>query len=229
MTINDEILSSLQRVFESGEFVRLVNEFKGLPVVHPASLIEVSAEGLLVGVHPQQAVALHLEGFTFIQSDTLPFVLRASVASVDMLACRARLENLLYGSDTIGGRSQVRVQPDLPVMVTVAGRSRILRGDLADVSLVGVGMYALSAYMYNPVTLKRDTDVQVTVALAPGEELTLPGKILYAAREGDTYRLGVRTEPDKDTRVQLARFIEVRRLEIEAELNALYNKFARIA
>lgn len=222
MALNEEILSALEKVAQSGEFVRLINEFKGLPIVHPASLLEVTPDGLQVIVHPQQAVCLQLEKFTFIQSEMLPFILRASVVSVDMANCIVNLSNILYGSDTVGGRTQIRVQPALPVMVTVAGRSRILRGELADLSLVGVGMYALSAYMYNPVTLKRGTDVQVQVTLSEDESLTLPGMILYATPEGDTYRLGVRTQPDDAARTRLAEFIGARRLEIEDELSALY-------
>jgi len=228
MIVNEEILSALQRIIESGEVVRLINEYKGLPIVHPASLLEVSPRGLLVGVHPQQAVCLRFEKFTFIQSETLSYVLRAAVASVDMVACTARLDNVLYGSDTVGGRSGVRVQPSLPVRVTVAGRSRILRGELADVSLVGVGMYALSAYMYNPVTIKRGTEVEVRVALTEEDDLTLPGVILYATREGDTFRLGVRTQPDNLTRNRLARFIDARRVEVEAERLALYNELSHV-
>jgi len=224
MIVNNEILSALQKVAVNKDPVKLVNEYKGLPIIHPVKLLEITSEGVLVEAHPQQAVCLSLEEFTFIQSEKLPFVLRASVDSVNIHTCTARLTNILYGPDTIGGRSQIRVQPAFPVNVTISGRSRVLHGELADVSLVGVGVYALSAYMYNPVTLKRGTTVQVRVVLLGEEEVIIPGVILYATREGDTYRLGVSTEPDEATRSKLSAFISIRGGEIEAELGEIYNQ-----
>lgn len=226
MNVNDEILAALQKVANSHEPVRLINEYKGLPIVHPVTFLEVTSNSLLVKVHPQQAVCLHLEKFTFIRSEKLPFIVRANAESVDIPSCTARLKDILYGSDTIGGRMQIRVQPASTVSVSVSVRSRVLRGELADVSLVGVGMYALSAYMYNPVTLKRGTEVQVRAALTADGEITIPGVILYAKREGDTYRLGVRTEPDESTRAKLAAFIDHRSIELENELLALYTDYS---
>jgi hypothetical protein len=227
MSLTGEILSKLKSVFDSGVPVRLINEFKGLPIVHHAGLLEVTPTGVVVSVHPQQAVCLHLEKFTFIQSGKLPFILRAEVESVDLVTCVARLHNILYGSDTVGGRMQVRVQPALPAKVTVEGRNRLLHGELADISLVGVGMYAISAFMYNPVTLKRGTDVTVRISLESEGEIELPGTILYVTREGDTFRLGVRTQPDDQTRNRLGGFINLRRVELETELDVLYSELSR--
>ncbi len=219
--MNNEIYLALQNILETGWGLRLVNDYKGLPVVYASTLLDLKPECAIFSVHKHQAVCLSLERFTFLQSEVLPFVIRAEVVSVSIKDGIAVLHNFLFAQDSIGARTEIRVQPEQSVEVTIATKMRRIKGLLADLSIIGVGVYALSAYIYNPVSFNQGATVTIGVVEEPGP-LEMSGTIQYVKRDGDTYRLGVNTHPERSAREKIAGFIAERQERLLNELEVLY-------
>jgi hypothetical protein len=126
----------------------------------------------------------------------------------------------------------VRVQPKDPLDVWITYGGEKFRGNLADISSNGVGVFLVSAYLKSPGLLKKNEQVQMIVRL-PGErgvgiEVRLPGTILYINRDRGSFRLGVSTSPESHGKTTISQFVAQRQAEIMRELRILYDTFYRI-
>lgn len=229
MLTTADIFDQLIRLAQTKQEVRLVNEYKGIPISYEAVLQSVGENSATLAVHKYQAVCLELERRTFIISEGLTSVLRAQVASVDVVSSTSTLNEFSYAPETIGGRSAVRVEPKEPVTVTLLSQGRKFSGSLADISVSGLGVYTVAAYIYTPGFLKKGAPVQIAFKL-PSErgEIRLPGMVLNITKDKGSYRLGIGTTPDALSKNAISQFVAQRQSEILREVKMFYDLVYRL-
>jgi hypothetical protein len=232
MKPNSKILEIFARMAADKEEVRLINDHRGIPVVYEATAEGFQEPSVIFRVNKYQCVCLELERHTFIQSPSLPSILKARVADLDIVAGLASLTNFESAPETIGRRTIIRVQPKEPVVVSITYQGQKIRGTLVDVSSSGVGIYMVSAYIYNPGMLRKNEQISLTIRL-PNEkgivnDIRLAGSILYVNREKGSFRLGINTSPETHARTIIAQYIALRQAEIMRELRTLYETFYRL-
>jgi hypothetical protein len=232
MRPNPKVFEALSRMTAAKEEVRLINDHRGIPVTYMASIEGFKEFSVIFKVNKYQCVCLELERFTYLQSPSLPSILKAKVADLDIVNTLVSLKNFEPASDTIGRRTVIRVQPKDPVDVVILYQGQKIRGSLVDVSSSGIGIYMVSAYIYNPGLLRKNERIQLTIRL-PNEkggitDIRIPGTILYVNREKGSFRLGISTNPEPHAQTTISQFITQTQAEIMRELKTLYDTFYRI-
>lgn len=221
----------LQLAAEKAE-VKLINNYKGIPVSNEATVEELDDIGVILRVSKNQCVCLELERFTYIQNPALPTVIKARVESLDFLSLRVKLTGFEYAPETIGRRTALRVQPKSPLDVLIIYQSQKIRGSLADISSMGIGIYMLSAYIYDAGMLRKGEAIQVHIRLpftkGGWSEVRLPGTIRYINRDKGLFRLGIDTDPEMYVKTQISRYIDQRQAETLRELRVLFDTFYRL-
>ena len=221
-----EILQKLER---TGRPVRLLNNYKGIPIAYEATIVQETPDGFIAQVNKYQNVCMEIEKVTFIQSDQLPAVIRARILSVDIVQAIALLGEFSIAPDNIGGREAVRVQPKDPIQVVLSNPKRKLTGNLVDISVSGVGITIVTSFLYNPDLIKK---ASVTLELKlPVEQgnLRVPGLLASVlSRRSGNYRLGVVLNLDNPTRQIIARFVAMRQAEILREMRSYYDLLYKI-
>jgi hypothetical protein len=222
MTQYAEIMNQLDRLAQTGQEVRLYNIYKGIPLNYTAVLVETSETAARVRVNRLQAACLEIQRATFLQHPDLKGIVECDVAAVDMVAEAAVLIAFRYANRPIGQRSLVRVQPRDPIEVEIRVRRRSLRGNLADISVGGAGVYT-NAVLFAPGIFESGTPAALVFRLPNHKgELKLEARVLNSARDRrGGMRLGLHVQPEAGVRAVISQYIAQRQAEIQRELRAL--------
>ena len=225
----DEILQKLYTLFAAGETVTLHNLFKGLAISNDAKIIRMEGSAAWFSVPRFQATCLELHRRTYIQSEYLPLIARASVVSVNFIESTALLTAFVYTGSDIGNRRSMRVHPreETPLEMTIKGLN--IKGHLADISNDGLGIWT-SATFYGPAVFASHTPIVVNLSLEPKKPpLRLPGTVMNVTKISETYRLGVSTTADPANRLAVVQYVSQRQAELQRELRLMSDMFFQIA
>ncbi len=144
MAGTSDILERIRDISKSGESLRFLNVYRGLPITYDGKVLDVSEHVARFGVSRYQSICIRIENQTFIQSNLLPEVIRGKVVTVDPWAPAVVLTDFEYKGTLIGKRMHVRVEPEHPIRVTL-GANQNYYGDLTEISMRGI-----AAVLYPP-------------------------------------------------------------------------------
>lgn len=220
MTSSNPILAGLQRLMRAGRPLDLLNLYKGVPIVYPAVVRELDETQAVVRVTGFELVCLTLEPTTILLSQMLEEAVSARVLAVDLPDQTARLGYFEYASSRVGDRMTVRVAPRETVDVAVEVGERVVAGQLADVSINGVGLHLPSAQtaLIRPRAVVRLSLPLVEPSAAPA---TLSGTVRFVRPEGEVTRVGIVFAQDVQT-LTILQYVRERQTEILDEIRALY-------
>ncbi len=141
------------RMAQDEKATNLLNVYKGVPLSFPAKIIEVGDAYIRVLAETHQMVSMYLEKSTLIQSVELPEIIQAEVIELDIKKHLALLANFRFMEKGIGNRSEVRIEPrdPLPSKLEDRGEQMTLKGELADISREGLGIYLETAFFSNKI------------------------------------------------------------------------------
>lgn len=224
--MSDVLVDTLQKLEPDISKVNLVNYYHGLPVIHPAQVLEYREGYLRLQIEPDQAVCLFLENKTCLSIEGLPQPYAGSVLSVDIQHCQAVIADFHEAGETVlERRSSNRVQPEDLVDVLLESEGCRIAGRLADISMHGVGAFAFDTYIYCTETLRHGALATVTLQL-PGTDraVQLMGKIIHISRRRDPrlQRIGIRLIQDPATTPIIQQYVNARQEELRRELNFIY-------
>lgn len=218
-----EILANFRDLLKrgSGTGVKLVNYYKGLPISYPATLVEVSGQALELDVHPQQAVALGLSGFTCIKCGNFNSALLAEVKYSDVRRMMATLHRFSYVDLMVEQRASLRLELDPPCDGEIALPGRTLSIKALDLSLGG-----FSVKTSEPSQLARGDEVSLRVMIPnllqnTTTPLQVDATVVDAVEEseGDLCRFTIISDPQAEG--ILSRFIFQRQVDLIRELKEL--------
>lgn len=162
-------LPAFRRLLDEQKSLRLLNVYKGVPIAYEASLIQVRDASIQVKTSPYQMVCLYHERKTYIQSPSLPYILKAGVIDMELPMLQAELGEFQGAPAGVGERRHVRVRPETVVMgaVHTPGMGAPFRAELADISRDGLAIYVPRSNFY-PTVYRKGVRLTVTLRL-PGE------------------------------------------------------------
>jgi hypothetical protein len=139
----------LEQIARNRSAIKLLNVYKGLPVSYDVSIHSVGDSEVQVHSNRNQLACLYYQRETYLQADELPFTLRSQVMSLHLGKEDAVLANLEIAPNSIGNRSQIRVEPDEPLLAAVQfhGSPSEFYVPVADISAEGAGVY-FEHYMF---------------------------------------------------------------------------------
>lgn len=230
MTTVDDLMRWFQEIAAHQGSVRLINAYRGIPVIHPATIQSVSQGYVIAEVHPLQAACMNIEGITFMLVDIIPNALRARAVAVEMLHSQAILTEFARTSSSIGKRLTVRVQPSQPIEVQIYdGESRV-SGKLADISASGAGVTEMNTHLVRSDGWEIGQQVYLDGRMPNREKvMRFRGKItsLVSTPETPLSRVGMTINADPATMEALQEYIATRQEETLEELERVYESLCR--
>ncbi len=222
MPSNQQILSDLRVVLETGHALEIMNTYKGVPFVCKAQVKRVEDDLVYVEAQHPSLICLTREKQTKVLGSDYFEPSIAQVVSVDLGAGQITLTRFAYLGTRLGERTIVRVEPRDPIPVELRFNEQRVTGELADLSMSGIGV-RFPAEAYTPL-LKPGANLHLRLALPNDVIVESDGAILSAARLKDIYRVSIRFSTNQSNRVAIFRYLIDRRAEIEAELKQEYKQ-----
>lgn len=188
------ILDLLRRVATAEAEIRLLNVYQGIPIAFPAAIVYVGQNSITVKTERYQLVCLYQERQTYLQYPGFPSVIRARVERLEPHALQASLYEFEYVREGIGERRQIRVWPKDGVTgeLHLPDRTETIRGELADISLDGMGIYLPEGEYYAHL-FRQGRKVAISIRL--------PG--VFQIRQQKRYDSGGLNEINRYDRTQL--------------------------
>ncbi|OGO68792.1 MAG: hypothetical protein A2Z49_07075 [Chloroflexi bacterium RBG_19FT_COMBO_56_12] len=230
MVLRDEMMFLFKQVLDGQQPVTLINTYRGFPISYPASLMAVDQGYVAMTVHEYQAVAIALEGKTYMQSSMLPEVIQGTAVGVDVARKRVAVTELKGVGQSVGRRSSIRVQPSAPIDVEIYDERRRIAGKIADISTRGVGVFTFAAYIYGDQAFEKDKEVYIDFRLPNADTiLHFQGVIAIISAQKATFmhRLGMKIFPTSEVEPLLQEYIDQRKNETMLELKLVYESMSR--
>jgi hypothetical protein len=222
MTSHGSITAALRAVQQAGEKLDLLNLYKGVPIVYPATLRHVDVERVTLHIPSHEIVCLTLERTTILLNPILEEAVGADVLELDLRTGEATLGNCRYASEKVGDRMALRVRPRETVAVRMDCGGQSFTGTLADLSINGLGVnFSLTSPLAIDSPIHPRAVVQVSLNLPDGEALRLPGTVRFIRMESGFNRVGVEFAQGVQM-VTVLRYVHERQQEILVELRQAY-------
>jgi hypothetical protein len=198
--------------------LKLINYYKGLPLIYPATLAAVERDILDLDVQPQQAVAMATDHYTLIRCTLFPHDIAAHVQYVNVPKGVASLSKLHFVEIMAEKRSFIRLEVEHPTQAAFPFQDQDISGRLADLSVNGA---AIDVDGYLDMPLETETILHF---MLPDLTQNEPSPVKIAARlvqiEGHAspYTYCFAISPEKQIEQQMSRYIFQRQIEIIREL-----------
>jgi len=155
----------LGKVSRGQSEIKLLNIYKGLPLIHDTSIEAVGGFEITVPSNRQHIACLYHQRETYLQGEKLPFLIRAQVISLNLAKEAAILSGFEVAKPDIGKRSQIRVEPDEPLVAFIQsfGSSFDLPAPVADLSAEGASVY-LDAELFPIRQFQPGKEISVTIS-----------------------------------------------------------------
>ncbi|HEX2994330.1 MAG TPA: hypothetical protein VHP14_05885 [Anaerolineales bacterium] len=146
--------------------IKLLNTYKGLPISHPANISSVGGSEIQVHSNKYQLACLYHQRETYLQGEELPFILHSQVMSLHLGNEDAILTDVQVAPTSIGNRTQVRVEPNEPLIAIIqfGGSSAEFFALLADISAEGAAVY-FETYMFPTRLCQPGNEISMTISL----------------------------------------------------------------
>ena len=140
----------------------MLNIYKGLPISYDTNIDSVDGSEIQVRSNKNQIACLYYQGESYLQGEQLPFMIRTQVVSLNLAKENVIFSNFEAAKNNIGARSQIRVEPNEPLVVSIQfdGFISEILAPLSDISAEGASVY-FDTYMF-PARLSQ-----------PGNEFTM--------------------------------------------------------
>lgn len=147
----DDDLASIQETFrelirKGKTGIKLINYYQGLPLSFPATLMSIDHGMLDLDVHPQQAVAIERDRYTFLRCEAFKWDVCATIQYVNSKKRAATLTKFFFIEILAERRNAVRLRLNPPADATfLLNSSSLIHGKLEDLSMNGLAITTATA------------------------------------------------------------------------------------
>jgi hypothetical protein len=230
-----DVFRYLRELIHNQSAIKLLNVYKGLPISHGAWISSIGDSEVRVHINRYQLASLYYQQETYLQGEDLPCTLRSQVASLHLGSEDAILTNFEWAPGNIGQRTQIRVEPDQPLLafLQLNGAPMGLAATIADISVEGAAVY-LEPYLFSSKLCRPGNQVSVSITLpdtvshrikkpstSGSVALSTSGEVVSVRSEFIHYRVGMRLFYKDLSRTVVLQYISQRQSEIIRELSLL--------
>lgn len=146
--------------------VRLLNHYRGMPVINEGWIERVEEQGVLISTHKNQIACLYLAHQTIIELEALELTLAARVIGIQLASRKVLLGHFEQIQRPFVHRAQIRVEPEVAVQVFLRARSgyQEVSAVIKDLSTQGLGIY-LERSLYHPRLYPIGGEIQLRFSL----------------------------------------------------------------
>lgn len=215
----EEIVSILSS--HTGETIKLINYFKGIPLSYPAKIVSVTRGVVDLDVQEVQAYAVEQARFAFIRSPLLKHDLFAKAQYVNVKKKAVTLTTFSYVEIMAERRNFVRVQLQPPPLVTLEASQGMIEGLLFDISLTG---FSVELDHFYPLEPKAEALVNFSLTEPDSGKLLafkLPATLMAIDGDKSPYYYRFSFDPDKLLEQRISHYIFQSQIEIIRQVKEL--------
>ncbi len=221
MSPNSQVIRDLCSVLSEGVKYDLLNLYKGVPITCHVEVLSIEDDSAQLRVQPPELTSLVWERYTWLVGEGIEKPLQARVVSFDILAGTVRLDEFKPTSSRLAERSKARVEPKNPIPVGIESDNQRIVGTLADISVIGLGVYLYALEPEHAFHHAQVVQVSMRLPIEEGE-VVMSGKIRGLVSSVDFHRMAVRFIPEPGEIAKVKRYVDQRREEILQEIPKLY-------
>ena len=217
------VLSLMQVVKENAGKVKLHNFYKGLTIINPAIVTEVTEEGVTLKTVDSQLKIVHLTKFTTISSEIFPQdVLCKSINKIDDDNQTMLINDMHFSPRTANDRKYARLEPENNHGCSIFYKNIKLQVDaiLIDLSIVSikVGITSLPA----GIEIKDKLDVFMTIKVHnKPTSISIEGTLLRKDENKRSYFLVIVFDLAKKEKDTIQAYMASRQMELIREFKKL--------
>jgi type IV secretory pathway protease TraF len=208
--------------------VTLHNRYHGVPISYEAEVALATPEYVGLVVHPYQTVGIKQERRTYLESKSLPVLIRALPVSVDYTNLVVLLKKLKgIRPDTVD-RKHSRIRPKRPGSVSLQADDGTERDvGLLEISALGDNVIHVTVSVPEDLSCSRQDSVRLVFALSKTEHpIQVDGVVqsLTKVRKRPEKRLVVDGRAAMEDEISILAYIAAREDEIMADLDRTYKR-----
>jgi hypothetical protein len=161
-----DLIQTLRQIAKNRSEIKLLNIYKGLPISYDTSIDSIIDSEIEVHSNRHQIACLYYQGESYLQGEELPFIIRSQVLSVNLAKESAIFSNFQAVKNNIGSRTEIRVEPDAPLIVGIQfhGSAYETLAPVADISAGGASVY-FETFMFPSRLAQPGNDLTMTISL----------------------------------------------------------------
>lgn len=161
-----DLLQVLRQIANNRSEIKLLNIYKGLPISYDTNIDSVNDAEIQVPSNKHQLACLYYQGESFLQVEELPFIIRSQVISLNLAKQNAVFSNFEMVKNNIGNRTEIRVEPDEPLIVSIQFKGSVsdTLAPLTDISAGGASVY-FETYMFPSRLCHPGNELTMTLSL----------------------------------------------------------------
>ena len=226
-----DILTCLRMHLNQQRPVTLHNTYQGVPVSTEAEVGMVHEDFIGLIVHPYQAVCIKEARYTFIETKSMPDLIRASSASIDFTNHVVLLKQFTEARSISIDLEHACVAPEHPIGVELHSKNRnIDMVEMLSIAVLDDNRVRVVMAVPKDVPYQRGEKASLSFRLDPdGEPLSVVGKVhsLIKIRNKDQKRLEVDGRAVMLDEVTILAYIARREDHIMSALDKAYKRLRK--
>ncbi|MDD5284304.1 MAG: PilZ domain-containing protein [Desulfuromonadaceae bacterium] len=214
-----EIVATFRELLKRGETrVKLINYHQGLPLCYPATIVGVENGMIDLDIHPQQAVAIQRDRYTFIRCDAFSHAIGAHVQYINVRKRAATLMRFFYADIMAEKRSALRLVLNPATDAAFETPEGKVSGKLIDLSTGGATVMTEHA---PEIPERAEFKLQFMLPNIIQNTHTIaatPALYLGTTEQGGSYLIRCVITPDKNLEQQISQYLFQRQVEIIRDL-----------
>jgi len=214
-----EIVATFRELLKHGETrVKLINYHQGLPLCYPATIVGVENGMIDLDIHPQQAVAIQRDRYTFIRCEAFSHAIGAHVQYINIRKRAATLLRFFYADIMAEKRSALRLVLNPATDAAFETPDGKVSGKLIDLSTGGATVMTEHAPDIPEgaefkLQFMLPNIIQNTHTIA-----ATPAFYLGTTERGGSHLIRFVITPDKNLEQQISQYLFQRQVEIIRDL-----------
>jgi YesN/AraC family two-component response regulator len=158
MDYENDVINALVSIKKIGNEIQLVNHYRGVPIIHNATIKKLDNDYIVLSTLQIQRLAIEFEHMTTIASDLFPGEIEADLKSTNPATSDIMLKNVRFVEASVRKRENVRVEVDKGFYIVLHKDKQSFNGAVEDISVKSVNLKVDSS-------LKVDKDDELLVVL----------------------------------------------------------------
>jgi len=216
------IMDIFKDIKDRGDEVTFFNLYKGIPIQHQATIMDVGDNEVVFRTMQTQEMAMKMDEVAYIlKDDNFDKYLKASIKQNNFANNTVVLENFTYLLNMPAkGREFARVHPDIMVEVALLGeRELVTKGKLFDLSINGLGVVSEENNgIYAGAKIALNFVLEIS-NLEEKSEISVEAEVINIIEYSNSYRYCIKIHSKVETENRISKYVKAREVEIIDSLN----------
>lgn len=216
-SVGHNIIDIFREIKDRGDEVTFFNLYKGVPIQHKATIIDIDDNEVVFRTMQTQEIAMKMDGVAYILKDNnFDKYLKADVLYNNFLNNTVVLTNFTYLLNMPAiSRKSIRVHPEIMVEVSLANEQELaIKGKLFDLSVDGLGVISEENN-----GIYAGAKINVDFYFSGLDNISLNAEVLNIIEYSNSYRYCIKIYPKAGAEEKIRNYVKKREVEILDSLN----------